>query len=73
METGPNQGAKKIHPLAMMLATVRHSILDRKLVIAIHEEAARRAGKRFSAAEVARIPLATAARKCLTRMGFLPA
>jgi A/G-specific adenine glycosylase len=54
-------------------ATVRHSILDRKLVIAIHEESAPPAGKRFSPAEVARIPLATAARKCLARMGFLSA
>jgi hypothetical protein len=54
-------------------ATVRHSILDRKLLLTVHEEPAPGAGRRFTAGEVRRLPLATAARKCLLEMGFLTA
>lgn len=52
-------------------ATVRHSVLDRRLLLSIHAEPAPGVGRRFSADEVERLPLATAARKCLRRMGFL--
>jgi A/G-specific adenine glycosylase len=54
-------------------ATVRHSILDRKLVLTVHEEPAPGVGRRFTAGEVQLLPLATAARKCLSEMGFLSA
>lgn len=57
------------------LATVRHRILDRRLVLTVHSERGRGRGRgrRFSAVEVLRLPLSTATRKCLVGVGFLAA
>ena len=53
------------------LATVRHGILDRRLVLEVHAGRATGAGRWFSPARLERIPLAGAARKCLFRLGVL--
>jgi len=53
------------------LATVRHSVLDRRLVIQVHCGRAVGAGRWFGPAQIERIPLAAAARKVLRRVGFL--
>ena len=54
------------------LATVRHSILDRRLTITVHAAPASGAGRWFSRRQVDALPLAAAARKCLESVGFLP-
>jgi A/G-specific adenine glycosylase len=47
------------------LAVVRHGVLDRRQVITVYPGRPRRGGRFFSPAELGRIPLAAAARKCL--------
>jgi A/G-specific adenine glycosylase len=53
-----------------LLGEVSHGILDRRLTIAIHRGRASGAGRWFSARQLSRIPLATAARKCLKEVGY---
>jgi A/G-specific adenine glycosylase len=53
------------------LGEVRHGILDRSYRISIHPGRATGAGRWFSPDQVRRLPLATSARKCLERVGFL--
>lgn len=52
------------------LATVRHCILDRRIVMRVFEGAAR-TGDWFDRRRAGRIPLAAATRKCLEQVGFL--
>jgi A/G-specific adenine glycosylase len=52
------------------LAVVRHGVLNRHIEIAVYPGRARGAGRWFTARQLARIPLATAARKCLRGTGF---
>ncbi len=52
------------------LAVVRHGVLNRHMVISVYRDRARGAGRWFTARQLARIPLATAARKCLRGTGF---
>jgi len=51
------------------LGEVGHSILDRRYRISIHRGRATGAGRWFTPAQLARIPLATSARKCLRLVG----
>ena len=53
------------------LGEVAHAILDRRYLISIHRGRATGAGRWFTRAQLARIPLATAARKCLRRVGVI--
>jgi len=53
------------------LGEVAHGILDRRYRISIHRGRATGAGRWFTPAQLARIPLATAARKCLRRVGVI--
>jgi A/G-specific adenine glycosylase len=55
------------------LGEVRHGILDRSYRISIHAGRASGNGSYFTPSQVRRLPLATAARKCLERVGFLTA
>jgi A/G-specific adenine glycosylase len=52
------------------LAVVRHGVLNRHMVISVYRGRARGAGRWFTAGQLARIPLAAAARKCLRGTGF---
>jgi len=58
---------------APALGEVRHGILDRRYRISIHPGRATGPGRWFSPDQIRRLPLATAARKCLETVGFLPA
>ncbi len=58
-------------PAGQPLATVRHTILDRRWTLSIHEGRTRRRGSWFDARHAAALPLTGAARKCLKRVGFL--
>jgi A/G-specific adenine glycosylase len=51
-------------------AVVRHGVLNKRLVISVYERAARGEGRWFTARELSKAPLATAARKCLRAVGF---
>ncbi|MHC4548029.1 MAG: A/G-specific adenine glycosylase [Planctomycetota bacterium] len=53
------------------LAVVRHGVLERRLILEVFARRPRGEGRWFSARQVARLPLATAARKCLRHAGFL--
>jgi A/G-specific adenine glycosylase len=55
------------------LATVRHSILDRRLTITVHEGPGGRGGRWFTPRQARALPLAAAARKCLESVGFVAA
>ena len=52
------------------LATVSHGVLDRRLVYRVHAGRARK-GRFFTPAQVRRLALTAAARKCLEATGFL--
>jgi len=52
------------------LAVIRHAVLNRHIRIEVFAGRARGAGRWFSARQLARIPLATAARKCLRGTEF---
>ena len=56
---------------APSVGEIRHGILDRAYVISIHEGRATGSGRWFSPSQLKNVPLATAARKCLVRVGFL--
>ncbi len=58
-------------PAGQPLATVRHTILDRRWTLSIHEGRTRRRGSWFDARHAAALPLTGAARKCLKKVGFL--
>jgi hypothetical protein len=58
-------------PRGQPLAVVRHSVLDRRQLIAVYPGRPRRGGRFFLPGELARIPLAAGARKCVERLGFL--
>ena len=57
---------------AEAVGEVLHGILDQRYRISIHRGRATGDGTWFSPDQVRRLPLATAARKCLERVGFLP-
>jgi len=54
-----------------VLGEVTHGILDRRYRISIHRGRATGAGRWFTPAQLARVPLATAARKCLRKIGMI--
>jgi len=54
-----------------LVATLRHSIMDRRISIRLHLGGAAGPGRRFTPEEAAGLPLGAAARKCLRRIGFL--
>jgi A/G-specific adenine glycosylase len=56
---------------ATSVGEVRHAILDTRYRISIHPGRATGDGAWFSPDQLRRIPLATAARKCLAQVGFL--
>jgi len=58
-------------PRGEPLAVVRHSVLDRRQLISVYRGRVRRDGRFFAPDELARIPLAAAARKCVERLGIL--
>ena len=73
---GPLEGLWDLPPArpgGTPLATVRHSILDRRIVIEVHEGPARGSGRWFGRRRLETLPLAAAARKVLRRLGFLRA
>ena len=53
------------------LATVRHGVLNRRLRVTVHAARPRGEGEWFTAGQLASVPLATSARKCLVKTGFL--
>lgn len=61
----PSRGAGPV------LGEVTHGILDRRYRISIYRGRATGAGRWFTPAQLARVPLATAARKCLRKVGVL--
>ena len=54
-----------------VLGEVTHGILHRRYRISIHRGRATGAGRWFTPAQLARVPLATAARKCLRKVGVI--
>ena len=54
------------------LGTVRHGVLDRRQRIHVHRGRPGGDGRWFTSKQIARIPLAASARKCLLEVGFLP-
>ena len=52
------------------LAVVRHGVLDKTLVYRVHKGFARK-GSWFSPRQIGRVPVTTAAKKCLAAAGFL--
>ncbi len=53
-----------------VLGTVRHAIVDCRMLLTIHAGGARGGGTWVTRARLARLPLTAAARKCLDRVGF---
>lgn len=53
-------------------ATVRHGVLNKRLLLTIYETDPTDSGRWFTPRQVGRLPLATGARKCLEAVGFLP-
>ncbi|MGQ0612140.1 MAG: A/G-specific adenine glycosylase [Planctomycetaceae bacterium] len=53
-----------------VLGTVRHTIVDCRMLLSIHAGGARGGGTWVTRARLSRLPLTAAARKCLDRVGF---
>jgi len=55
-----------------VLAEVRHSVLDRRLLLRVRRGRVAGGGEWFRPERAERLPLTAGARKCLARVGFIP-